>query len=124
MVNTVILSGNLGKDAEIKQLDGFSVAEFNLAVQDSKKVGEEWQNNSIWISIKMFNPSEYLMKNLKRGANVLVQGKYQINTYEKEDKKISYHYILASKIDCIRKISQEEPQRVDIKDYTDEEAPF
>ena len=77
-VNRVILLGNLGKDPEIKYLEGnIAVVNFSLATTESykDKAGNkteqtEWHNIVIWRNL-----AENVHKLLKKGMQIYLEGK-------------------------------------------------
>jgi len=89
-VNKVILVGRVGKDPEIKYLDGgTAVANFPLATSESykdksgeKKEVTEWHNISIWRSL-----AEVVEKYVKKGSLLYLEGKIKTETYEKNGEK-------------------------------------
>ena len=93
-VNKVILVGNLGKDPEVRHLEGgASVANFPLATSESYKdrnTGErvdntEWHNVTLWRGL-----AEVAEKWLKKGSSVYIEGK--IKTRKWEDKEGNTRY--------------------------------
>lgn len=93
-VNKVILVGNLGKDPEIRHLEGgVSVARFSLATNEYYKDKQgarvertEWHNITAWRGL-----SEVAEKYLKKGQMVYVEGKLRTRQYQ--DKDNLTHYI-------------------------------
>lgn len=87
-VNKVILVGNLGKDPEIRYLDGgVPVANFPLATSESykDKAGNridqtEWHNVVLWRGL-----AEITEKYLKKGNQVYIEGKIRSKTWEDKD---------------------------------------
>jgi primosomal replication protein N len=86
-VNRVILIGNLGKDPEIRSLEGgVKVANFSLATTESykgkngEKVDQtEWHNIVLWRGL-----AEVAENYLKKGNSIYVEGK--IRTRDWTDK--------------------------------------
>lgn len=88
-VNKVILLGNLGRDPDIKNLDGgVTLASFQLATNETfrdKSTGEkkeqaEWHNIIMWRNL-----AESVQKSeLKKGDQIYLEGK--IRTRRWEDK--------------------------------------
>ncbi len=83
-VNKVILVGHLGKDPEIRYLEGnVSVASFPLATsefynKDGKKVEQtEWHNIVMWRGL-----ADVSAKYLSKGKLVYIEGKLRTRTYE------------------------------------------
>jgi single-strand DNA-binding protein len=77
-VNKVILLGNLGKDPEIKYLDGnIAVVNFSLATAEifkdkagNKTEQTEWHNIVMWRNL-----AENAHKLLKKGMQIYIEGK-------------------------------------------------
>src|SRR3954463_81301 len=100
-VNKVILVGNLGKDPDLKRLDG-DVAKvwFSLATTEihKDKLGNrieetEWHNILAWRSV-----AENAHKILKKGAQVYIEGKLQTNQWTDKDgnKKSATEVVMES----------------------------
>jgi len=77
--NKVILVGNLGKDPEVRHLEGgAAVANFSLATSESykdrtsgeRKTITEWHNIVLWRGL-----AEVAEKYLKKGDSVDIEGK-------------------------------------------------
>ena len=91
-VNKVILIGNLGKDPEVRHLEGgASVANFTMATTESykDKTGArvdqtEWHNIVMWRGL-----ADVAEKYLKKGMTIYVEGKLRTRMYEKDGQK---HY--------------------------------
>lgn len=86
-INKVILVGHLGKDPEIRQLDGgVSVASFPLATsetfnKDGKKVEQtEWHNIVLWRSL-----ADVAGKFLQKGKLVYIEGKLRTRSFEDKE---------------------------------------
>jgi single-strand DNA-binding protein len=90
-MNKVLLAGHLGKDPEVRHLDGGNVvANFSLATSESfkNKRGEKVTNTE-WHNIVFWNKqAEICEKYLKKGSHILVEGKMRTRSYDdKEGKK-------------------------------------
>jgi single-strand DNA-binding protein len=93
-VNKVILLGNLGKDPEIKFLEGgITVASFSVATSEhykDKNTGEkreqtEWHNIVCWRNL-----AESIQKSeLKKGDRIYLEGK--IKTRKWQDREGNQH---------------------------------
>jgi single-strand DNA-binding protein len=87
-VNKVILIGNLGKDPEIRAVEGGrKVANFSLATTESYKDrnGErveqtEWHNIVFWGPVV-----EVIEKYLKKGNPVYIEGKLRTRSYDDKE---------------------------------------
>ena len=92
-VNKVILVGNLGKDPEVRHLEGgVSVAHFTLATNDYYKDKQgnrvertEWHNISAWRGL-----AEMADKFLKKGQQVYIEGKLRTRQYQDKDQQTRY----------------------------------
>jgi len=93
-LNKVILVGNLGKDPEIRHLEGgVAVANFSLATTESykDKTGQrieqtEWHNIVVWRGL-----AEVAEKYLKKGTTIYVEGKLRTRSWD--DKEGHKRYI-------------------------------
>lgn len=86
-VNKVILVGHLGKDPELRYLEGnVSVASFPLATsetfnKDGKKVEQtEWHNIVMWRGL-----ADVAAKYLNKGRLVYIEGKLRTRSYEDKE---------------------------------------
>src|SRR5690606_9130687 len=86
-VNKVILVGHLGKDPEIRYLEGnVSVASFPLATsetynKDCKRVEQtEWHNIVMWRGL-----ADVDVKYLMKGKLVYIEGRLRTRTYEDKE---------------------------------------
>lgn len=92
-VNKVILIGNLGKDPEVRYLEGgVAIAKFPLATSESikdksgnKTEQTEWHNVVLWRGL-----AEIAEKYLKKGATVYIEGKLRTRSWEDKDKNKRY----------------------------------
>ena len=87
-VNKVILIGNLGKDPEVRTLEGgIQVARFPLATTEyyKDKTGNkvektEWHNIVVWRA-----QAEFAEKYLKKGQSIYVEGKIRTSNYQDKE---------------------------------------
>lgn len=87
-VNKVILVGNVGKDPEVRHLEGgVAVARFPLATNETytdksgqKVTQTEWHNIVVWR-----NQAEIVEKYVKSGKLLYVEGRLRTNTYEDKE---------------------------------------
>jgi single-strand DNA-binding protein len=87
-VNKVILLGNLGKDPEVRSLEGGKrVAKFSLATTESYKDrdGNKVENTE-WHNVEFWGPVvDVIEKYLKKGSSVYVEGKLRTRSYDDKD---------------------------------------
>ena len=109
MINKVILIGHLGKDPEVRHLEGgSSVANFSLATNENyKDKTGEWQKVTEWHNIVAWgNLAEYAEKWLKKGMLVFIEGKLTHRKYQ--DKEGNDRYITEVKSVSIRTMEKRE----------------
>lgn len=78
MYNKVFFIGNLGKDPEIRQLEGgVSVGRFPIATNENyKDKSGEWQQRTEWHDIVVWRHlAERAERDLKKGSLVFIEGK-------------------------------------------------
>ncbi|MEO7768194.1 MAG: single-stranded DNA-binding protein [Ferruginibacter sp.] len=86
-INKVILVGHLGKDPEVRYLEGgVSVASFPLATtetfnKDGRKIEQtEWHNIVLWRSL-----ADVAAKFLQKGKLVYIEGKLRTRSFEDKE---------------------------------------
>ena len=91
-INKVILVGHLGKDPEVRYLDGgVTVASFPLATsetynKDGKKIEQtEWHNIVMWRGL-----ADTAAKYLKKGKLVYLEGKLRTRSFEDREGHKKY----------------------------------
>ena len=91
-INKVILVGHLGKDPEVRHLDGgVTVASFPLATsetynKDGKRIEQtEWHNIVMWRGL-----AEVASKYLQKGKLVYIEGKLRTRSFEDKEKVKKY----------------------------------
>jgi single-strand DNA-binding protein len=93
-INKVILVGNLGKDPEVRYLEGgTAVANFPIATSETykdrssgeKKTITEWHNIVVWRGL-----AEIAEKYLKKGNQVYIEGKLRTRQWQDKDGSNRY----------------------------------
>ena len=92
-VNKVILIGNLGKDPEVRYLEGgTAVANFSLATSETFKnrngeltTSTEWHNIVVWRKL-----AEITEKYLKKGNKIYIEGKLRTRSWQDQDGNTRY----------------------------------
>lgn len=92
-VNKVILIGHLGKDPEVRHLEGgttlvnFPLATSETYSKDGKKIEQtEWHNIVMWRGL-----ADVAAKFLQKGKQVYIEGKLRSRNYE--DKEGNKRYV-------------------------------
>jgi single-strand DNA-binding protein len=124
-MNKVILAGRLGQDPTYKLLNNDnSVANFSLAttetrnVEGEKKTQTEWHNIAAWKKL-----ANFVNNYLKKGDQVLVEGKIKYDTYEKDGIKKYKTSIVASNVKAFWGESKSNGKSEEIK-ITEDDLPF
>lgn len=89
----VIVAGNLGQDPEVRYLtNGDAVANFSVAVTETwKDTSGAKQEKVEWFRVVCFKrQAEIAGEYLKKGAQVLVEGRLQTRSYEAKDGTQKY----------------------------------
>jgi single-strand DNA-binding protein len=97
-INKVILVGRVGKDPEVKYLEGgVPVAKFSLATSESYKGKDgnkventEWHNIVLWRGL-----AEVTEKYVRKGNLLYIEGKIKTRTYGEEGNKKYFTEIVA-----------------------------
>tara|TARA_R110000824_G_scaffold302820_1_gene490597 strand:+ start:1468 stop:1881 length:414 start_codon:yes stop_codon:yes gene_type:complete len=84
--NRVILVGNLTRDIELRSTpSGASVADAGIAVNDRRKQGDEWVDETSFVDLTLWgrtaeNAAEYLSK----GSPILIEGRLKQDSWEND----------------------------------------
>ncbi len=86
-LNKVMLIGNVGQDPELRYTpDGNPVANFSIAVNRRRKVGDEFKDETEWFNIVCFSrTAENVNQYLSKGQKVYVEGRFQSSEYVGQD---------------------------------------
>ena len=112
-MNNWILTGRLGADAEIKELQSGKVANFNVATDSYKKAANgEREKTTIWTRAKWFNPNEGALPFLKKGAKVLLQGRPSADAYtDKNGQLVAVQEMLVGQVEITEFAKDGQPQQ-------------
>ena len=98
-LNRVTLFGNLGADPELRTTNaGLSVLSFRLATTEVYfDRNQQKQERTEWHNVVLFGArAEALEKLLSKGTRVLVEGRLQTSSYEKDGVKRFKTEVIAS----------------------------
>ena len=110
-MNKVILVGRLAQDPEVRYTQsGKAVASFNLAVN---RYGQK--DSADFIPIVAWEKlAEVIGNNLKKGSQVLVEGRMQVRSYETQDGQKRYvTEVIAQNIEFMGSKKTSEPSIAD-----------
>ena len=86
MVNRMILQGRLTKDVEIKDVGGFSKAEFTIAWSEKYK---ETEKQCFLRCVAWRSTADFLSKFFTKGQEIAIEGQMVTETWEKDGQKQS-----------------------------------
>ena len=98
--NNFIVTGFVGKDAEIRQFTTASVARFSIAVSRQEKSGEESNYVSAFMNIEAWRKNENTssFENLTKGTQLTVEGFFKPEEWtDKDDVKKNRIIMVATK---------------------------
>ena len=86
--NQIEIIGNLGKDAEVREVNDLKVVTFSVAVTEkwTDKDGNA-QEHTDWFTVDYFCKSAGIAAYLKKGIQVFVLGRMVSREYEKDGQK-------------------------------------
>ena len=127
-INSVVISGNLGRDPEIRQTaSGTDVASFGVCVNDRRKNPQtgEYEDMPNWVEVAFFGSrAPSIARFLAKGSHVTVKGRLRESKWERDGQKRSKLSVIGEDIDF-------GPKRDDKPDaygtggyYDDENIPF
>lgn len=99
-LNKVFLFGNLTRDPELKSLpSGIQVASFALATNRRTKRDGRWEDQAEFHNIVTFGKTaELVSQYLKKGSSLLVEGRIQTRSWEKDGHKNYRTEIIAERV--------------------------
>lgn len=116
-MNKVILKGRLGKDPELRTLDGGSViTSFSVATgkRYTNKTTGEVQEQTQWHNCIAWNKTgEFIAQYFQKGQEILLEGEIEYTTSESNGQKYYYTNIVVRNLEfCGSKPTNIEEQRV------------
>lgn len=107
-MNRVMLIGRLGKDPEFRYTSGgTALAKFTLATDRWKKKGEEqppdWHRITAWSRL-----AEICAQHLTKGKQVMIEGRIEYGSYEKDGVKHYTTDIIAENLEMLGRRGEDE----------------
>lgn len=85
-MNVICITGNLGKDAEVRQVGDRSVANFSVAVGDRSKINGQWEDTTLWFKVALWGRAvDGVSRYLTKGTRVAVSGRLGVDTWTASD---------------------------------------
>lgn len=102
-INKVILIGRITADCKFGYLNsGSAKADFSIAVNDSKKQGDSWVDDTSFFNITVWGKSaENLKDYFKKGQMICVEGKLKQDRWEKDGQKFSAIKLITENIQLL-----------------------
>lgn len=122
-MNKVIISGRITNDLELRTTaNGKHFVAFNIAVNEGS--GDNQTTHFFNVNAWEAN-ADFLIKYMEKGRKLLIEGSLKTSQYEKEGKKYTNTYILASHFDFMdSKKEEKEFESPDEVVFEDSELPF
>ena len=97
-LNHVVLIGRLTRDAELKSIaNGQSVCNFSIAVNRSRKNGDQWEDEPNFFDIVVWGrQGESLHQYLLKGKQVAVDGELRQDRWQQDGQNRSKVVVVAS----------------------------
>lgn len=104
-MNKIIIIGRMTRDPEYKITpSGAELCKICVAV-DRKYKDKEGNRQADFFNVVIWNKlAEIVAKYTKKGLQVAVEGSLEINSYEKEGKKIYYSEIVANDVRFLERV--------------------
>jgi single-strand DNA-binding protein len=114
-MNKVMLIGRLGKDPELRYTPaGTAIAKFSLATNRRKRNGAEqppdWHRITVWSKL-----AEICAQYLTKGDQVMIQGRLEYGSYDKDGVKHYTTDIIAEDLEMLGGRGDREPREPMIK---------
>jgi single-strand DNA-binding protein len=85
-INRVVLTGNLTRDAELVQTKGGPLVKMRLAVNDRRKVDDQWTDVANFVDVIMFGTrAESVSRFLVKGKQVGIDGRLRMDEWTSDD---------------------------------------
>lgn len=138
MINVVTISGNLGRDPELRSTQGGTqVLTFSLAVSDRKRNPQsgEWEEVTNWVPCVVFgNRAESLSRFLSKGMKCAVEGKLRQSSYkDKSGQNRSKIEVIVDEVEFMSQSKGNQSQQTNVSnqqttgyqlDLSEEPIPF
>lgn len=129
-INRVNISGNLTRDAELRQTQGgMAILSMGVAVNDRRKNTQtgEWEDVPNFVDCVMFGSrAEKLAQYLAKGTKVAIDGKLRYSSWEKDGARRSKLEVVVDEIEFMSRGERglQRQQQTARADLYDENIPF
>lgn len=120
-VNTVVLSGNITRDAELKEFPNSSVVKFGFAFHQGRGKNE----TTGFIDVEKWGDGTgALAQHLTKGKGLVLEGRLKMDSWEKDGKRHSKPVLVVNTLHFVPK-SEKKPETVsNNEDNSGADAPF
>jgi single-strand DNA-binding protein len=110
-VNKTFLLGSVGRDPEVKEINGAKYASFTLATNESyKDKNGDRQTITDWHNIVCWrNTADIVERFIKKGSQLFVEGKLRTRSWEKDGEKRYVTEVIADNIQLLGKKEDSAP---------------
>lgn len=110
--NSFVVSGFVGKDAEIRQFANTSVARFSMAISRQEKNGEENSRISAFINVEAWRKNEKTesFDQLTKGTLITVEGYFKPEEWTDKDG-VKHNRIIMVATSFYPALEKEEPSK-------------
>jgi len=131
-MNKVIIMGRLGADPQLNNTkSGAAVVKIRVASNERTKKGDQWVDHTEWHAVVIWGKrGEALSRILRKGSQVLVEGRLRTSSWEKDGDKRYRTEIHADDVTILAESKREgaqtnmAPQPASSMDYEADELPF
>lgn len=120
-INRVTISGNLTRDAELRQTQGgMSVLSIPVAVNDRRRNPQtnEWEDHANFVDCVLFGRrADALAPKLRKGTKVAIEGKLRYSSWERDGQRRSKLEVMVDEVELMSSKGQQAP-------VYDEVVPF
>ncbi len=105
--NKVIIVGNVTRDIELRYTSGkTAVADIGIAINERKKVNNDWVDDTTFVDVTLWGrTAEVASEYLNKGSTVLIEGRLQLDTWEKDGQKRSKLKVVGERLQLLDKKS-------------------
>lgn len=111
------ITGNIGKNAELKTIKGKSYAEYSVAVSKGKDLTE-------WVKCFKLDENGKLYKYLLKGIKVYCEGQPSVSGYTKEGKIIGSLSLFVNDLEFLSKSEKKEVEAKQEEFEISDDLPF
>ena len=99
-INRVVLSGNLTRDPETKEIGATTLCTLGLAVNASRKNAQgDWEDKPNFFEVNVWGPQGVnCAKYLSKGSSIVLDGRLEWQSWEKDGKKQSKVIVVAQQV--------------------------